>query len=77
MFIAIMEIGCISEVLGMTQEAENWLNQFLEFRFADFGMYEDSIVGGEHFLHHSVLSPLLNIGLLTADRVLKKAIDHA
>ncbi|MEJ5090577.1 hypothetical protein [Sphingobacterium faecium] len=53
------------------------MNQFLEFRFADFGMYEDSIVGGEHFLHHSVLSPLLNIGLLTADRVLKKAIDHA
>lgn len=59
------------------EQAENWLNQFLEFRFADFGVYEDSIVGGEHFLHHSVLSPLLNIGLLTADRVLKKAIDHA
>lgn len=59
------------------EQAENWLNQFLEFRFADFGVYEDSIVGSEHFLHHSVLSPLLNIGLLTADRVLKKAIDHA
>lgn len=59
------------------EEAEKWLNQFLEFRFADFGVYEDSIVGGEHFLHHSVLSPLLNIGLLTADHVLKKAIDYA
>ena len=59
------------------EEAENWLNQFLELRFADFGVYEDSIVEREHFLHHSVLSPFLNIGLLTAENVLKEAIDYA
>ena len=59
------------------EEAENWLNQFLDLRFADFGVYEDSIVEHEHFLHHSVLSPLLNIGLLTAENVLEKAVDYA
>ena len=58
-------------------EAENWFNQFLEMRFADFGIYEDSIVEREHFLHHSVLSPLLNIGLLTAKNVLNESINYA
>ena len=59
------------------EDAEKWLNQFLEIRFADFGVYEDSIVEREHFLHHSVLSPLLNVGLLTPDFVLDEAIQYA
>jgi len=59
------------------EEAENWFDQFLELRFADFGVYEDSIVEHEHFLHHSVLSPLLNIGLLTAIDVLENSIKYA
>lgn len=59
------------------EEAESWFNQFLELRFSDFGVYEDSIVEREHFLHHSVLSPLLNIGLLNPEVVLKEAIDYA
>ena len=59
------------------EEAENWFIQFLEMRFVDFGVFEDSIVEHEHFLHHSVLSPLLNTGLLTAEHVLKKAIEYA
>jgi len=59
------------------EDAEKWLDQFLEMRFADFGIYEDSIVEREHFLHHSVLSPLLNIGLLTPDFVLEQAIEYA
>ncbi|KQT18506.1 deoxyribodipyrimidine photolyase [Chryseobacterium sp. Leaf404] len=59
------------------EDAEKWLDQFLEMRFADFGVYEDSIVEHEHFLHHSVLSPLLNVGLLTPDFVLEHAIKYA
>ena len=59
------------------EEAEKWFDQFLELRFADFGVYEDSIVEREHFLHHSVLSPLLNIGLVTSKNVLEKAVDYA
>lgn len=40
-------------------------------------MYEDSLVENEHFLHHSVISPLLNIGLLTPGYVLDEAIAYA
>lgn len=57
--------------------AEKWLSQFLEYRFLEFGIYEDSIVENEHFLHHSVLSPLMNIGLLTATDILEKSIAYA
>lgn len=56
------------------EEAETWLQQFFEMRFSEFGFYEDSILEKEHFLHHSVLSPLMNVGLLTAGNVLEKAI---
>lgn len=59
------------------KEAEKWLEQFLETRFHEFGVYEDSMVEKEHYLHHSVLSPLMNVGLLTAENVLKRAISFA
>ena len=57
--------------------AEKWLDDFLENRFAHFGEYEDAIVSGEHFLHHSVLTPMLNIGLLSPQQIVDKAILHA
>lgn len=46
------------------EQSEKWLQQFLEQRFAEFGEYEDAIVGNANVLHHSVLTPMLNIGLL-------------
>lgn len=58
-------------------QAGKWLDDFLENRFKDFGIYEDAIVSREHLLHHSLLSPLLNSGLLTPDQVIKKSIDCA
>ncbi len=57
--------------------AENWLKQFLEIRFHEFGIYEDAIVKEEHFLNHSLLSPLINVGLLDPLNVIQKAIDYA
>jgi len=59
------------------EEAEAWLDQFLEIRFHDFGTYEDAMVNKEAILNHSLLSPLMNVGLLTPAQVLKKAIDYA
>jgi deoxyribodipyrimidine photolyase-related protein len=58
-------------------EAEKWLDDFLKNRFEKFGIYEDAIVAEKHFLHHSVLSPLLNIGLLTPQQVLDKTLAFA
>jgi len=43
----------------------NWLTKFLKQRFDQFGDYEDAIVEGESWLWHSVLTPMLNVGLLT------------
>lgn len=59
------------------ESAEAWLEQFFEQRFHEFGVYEDAIVKEEHFLNHSLLSPLINVGLLDAKAVVEKAIDFA
>ena len=58
------------------EEAEHWLDSFLAHRFREFGPYEDAIVAGESVLHHSVLTPALNVGLLTPAQVLEKALDY-
>lgn len=59
------------------KDAELWLQQFLEKRFAEFGIYEDAMVTKEPILHHSVLSPLLNIGLLNPQLIIDKALEYA
>jgi len=58
-------------------ESDAWLTQFLEHRFEEFGDYEDAIVAGDNFLNHSVLTPMLNVGLLTPKRILEKTQDYA
>jgi deoxyribodipyrimidine photolyase-related protein len=55
-------------------EADAWLEDFLTVRFADFGAYEDALVLEETILHHSVLSPLLNIGLLSPRQIIDAAL---
>ncbi|MEM8637162.1 MAG: cryptochrome/photolyase family protein, partial [Pseudomonadota bacterium] len=59
------------------EEAAKWLDRFLNDRFHLFGDYEDAIVEGESWLWHSVLTPMLNIGLLTPQQVLEDTLDHA
>ncbi len=59
------------------ETAEKWFEQFLELRFHEFGAYEDAIVKEEHFLNHSLLSPLINVGLLDPMYVIETAINYA
>ena len=56
------------------EQALACLERFLEERFGQFGPYEDAIDQQGVFLFHSVLSPYLNMGLLTPQEVLKKAL---
>jgi deoxyribodipyrimidine photolyase-related protein len=58
-------------------ESRAWLYQFFSHRFAEFGSYEDAIVKDEIILHHSVLTPLLNVGLLTPWEVVDAALAFA
>lgn len=45
-------------------QALNWLDHFLNKNLHNFGPYQDAIAQNDSFLHHSVLSSSLNIGLL-------------
>jgi deoxyribodipyrimidine photolyase-related protein len=58
-------------------ESKSWLEQFLEQRFVEFGPYEDAIVGKELLLHHSLLTPMMNVGLLTPAYVVERTLAFA
>lgn len=58
-------------------EARQALQEFLHKKLAHFGAYQDAIQTEGSFLFHSVLSPLLNVGLLTPGEVLKATLDYA
>ena len=51
-----------------------WLTDFLNNRFHEFGPFEDSIVRNESFLNHSVISPLINSGLLDINYLIDETI---
>ncbi len=57
--------------------AAAWMQQFLEVRFHAFGDYEDAIVKEETYLHHSVLTPMMNVGLIAPMQIIEKAIRYA
>ena len=56
------------------KDADIWLDEFLENKFEKFGIYEDAIVSKEAVLYHSVLSPMLNIGLLNPQQIIDKSL---
>lgn len=58
-------------------QAKDWFKKFLQTRFDEFGLYEDAMVEKEVILHHSLLSPLINIGLLTPSFVVKETLRYA
>ncbi|MBC7428806.1 MAG: cryptochrome/photolyase family protein [Bacteriovorax sp.] len=58
-------------------EALLWLEQFLIKRFKDFGEFEDAISSQHDFLFHSLLSPLLNFGILTPKEVVARSLSFA
>ena len=58
-------------------EARRWLKRFLARRLARFGPYEDAISRSRPFLFHSVLSPLLNAGLLTPADVIVQTLQYS
>ncbi|WP_191859950.1 cryptochrome/photolyase family protein [Hanstruepera ponticola] len=59
------------------EESLNWLQQFLEYRFYDFGIYEDAILKAEIFLNHSVLTPMLNVGLISPHTIIDKTLQFS
>jgi deoxyribodipyrimidine photolyase-related protein len=54
-------------------QALQTLDDFITHRLPDFGAYEDAMSVREPVLFHSLLSPLLNIGLLEPLEVIRRA----
>ncbi len=59
------------------KESISWLEQFLTYRFYDFGVYEDAIVKDQIFLNHSLLSPIMNAGLILPETIVQRALDFS
>jgi|SaaInlStandDraft_1057018.scaffolds.fasta_scaffold48800_2 deoxyribodipyrimidine photolyase-related protein len=58
------------------ESAAAWLQEFVRQRLAYFGDYEDAISQKHDVLFHSILTPMLNIGLLSPRQVLDAAMAH-
>jgi deoxyribodipyrimidine photolyase-related protein len=56
------------------RDAERFLTDFLDRRLDCFGPYEDAMVRDSRALCHSLLSPLLNVGLLEPLDVCEQAV---
>jgi|TARA_B110000238_G_C16077630_1_gene417889 deoxyribodipyrimidine photolyase-related protein len=56
--------------------SKSWLYLFLKDRMQEFGPYEDAMVQKESFLNHSVLSPLLNSGLITPINIIEETLKY-
>ena len=71
--------GSLDELYYPTshRQALAWLKKFLADRFDNFGPYEDAIVEGQSWLWHSMLTPMLNTGLLTPRQVLDETLKFA
>ncbi len=59
------------------KSSQLWFQQFLEQRFLEFGTYEDAIVAENSILNHSVLTPMLNVGLITPKTIIDQSISFA
>jgi len=57
--------------------ALKWLEVFFTERFHLFGDYEDAIHTEHRIMFHSVLTPALNIGLLSPDEIVQEALSYA
>lgn len=57
--------------------SEQWLAQFLEKRMLEFGDYEDAIVHKEILLNHSLLTPMLNVGMISPAQILTQTVAYS
>lgn len=58
------------------EQAREWLHDFLVERFHLFGDYEDALPTGHRTVYHSLLTPMLNTGLLTPREVVDAALKQ-
>jgi len=57
-------------------QAKRALDHFARQLLPEFGDYQDAMLAGDKFLHHSVLSPYLNIGLLDPVDICTRVVEE-
>jgi deoxyribodipyrimidine photolyase-related protein len=57
-------------------EADKWLDHFIKNKLDNFGKYQDAISSKIKFGYHSLLSSVLNIGLITTRQILIKITNY-
>ncbi len=58
-------------------QARTAFSYFLRTRFRLFGPYEDALSVNHPFIYHSLLTPALNIGLISPDEIIERTLAHA
>jgi deoxyribodipyrimidine photolyase-related protein len=58
------------------RDSKLWFKRFLNERLKHFGTYQDAISFDNPFLFHSVISPMLNVGLLMPDYVINEVLKQ-
>jgi deoxyribodipyrimidine photolyase-related protein len=56
-------------------EIDLWIEDFIQNRLENFGIYQDAIVEEDSYLFHSIISCALNIGLITPQQLVQKIIN--
>ena len=59
------------------RQALAWLDDFIAKRLEQFGPFEDALTTRSDTVFHSVLSPCLNLGLLTPTEIINKVMSRA
>ena len=59
------------------EQGKDWLKQFLDNRFYAFGDYEDAILKDKIILNHSILTPVLNVGIISPKEILQDSLAFA
>lgn len=57
------------------EEALQNLDDFIESRFTNYGVYQDAIDADQSFLFHSLLTPALNIGLIEPETIVEAVLE--
>ncbi len=59
-----------------SSDSYNAFKLFLKNGLKQYGKYQDSIMENDTFMYHSVISPMLNIGLLDPRKIIKMTLEY-
>ena len=54
-----------------------WLDDFIDSRLQEFGPYEDAMSTRSATVFHSLLSPVMNLGLVTPAEIIERVLERA